>query len=72
MVKIHENKKKLKLLFLLLRIATWFWSMLVVGFVCSVLDKEYFIRACVKCRVPCECMFTENILSSFTLPSTGF
>lgn len=58
--------------FKLLRIAAWFWSMLVVGFVCRVVNKEYFIRACVKSRVPCEYMFTGNILSSFTLLSTGF
>lgn len=46
--------------------------MLVVGFVCRVVDKEYFIRACMKSRFPCSHMFTGNILSSFTLPSTGF
>lgn len=66
--KPHEIRKSFKLL----RIATWFWSMWVVGFVCGVVDEEYFIRACVKSKFPCDCIFTGNILSLFTLPSTGF
>lgn len=46
--------------------------MLVAGFVCRVVYKEYFIKACVKSRVPCESTFTRNIPSTFTFPSTGF
>lgn len=65
LMKIEKSSK-------LLRIATGFWNMLVVCFVCRAVDKEYFIRACAKSRGPCEYMFTGNILSTFTLLSTGF
>jgi len=46
--------------------------MLVAGFVCRVVYKEYFIKVCVKSRVPCESVFVGDISSTFTFPSMGF